>query len=119
MFLNIQRSHGIKEPQELVQDVDTRWNSTEAMIESFIRLQVNYFIYIIFLYYVYTIYKVYVIEFINNITNLSSFSKSDWKVLMLVQELSKPITQATENLSDEKYPTASLTILIIAEARYF
>lgn len=39
MFLNIQKQHGVT-ARELVQDVDTRWNSTEAMIDSFIQLQV-------------------------------------------------------------------------------
>lgn len=40
MFLALQRAAG-QTPYELVQDVDTRWNSTELIIGSFLKLKVK------------------------------------------------------------------------------
>lgn len=46
------------------------------------------------------------------------FLEEEWECLKLVQQLSQPITEATEYLSGDKYPTASLVIPIIMAARY-
>ncbi len=97
LFKDLQRKGG-DTPVNLTKDMKTRWNSTEHMIFSFLRLKVK-----IFHTYYYKIYfQKYVIEFVD-LMNLSKFALLEWEQLKVIEQLSHSITFITKLLSGSTY----------------
>lgn len=93
-----QKSFGALEPKKLVQEVETRWNSTFYMVERFVELENS----------VKT-----ALALLN--TELEGLSSNEWIVLKEMTEVLKPFERATVIVSGEKYMSASLVIVLSAQ----
>lgn len=91
-----QINNGIKEPKKLIQDVQTRWNSTYYMISRFIELETSIR---------------GTMGLLNNAPN--NLKPEEWIILKELIKVLKPFEEATKAISGQKYMTASLVIVIV------
>jgi len=92
---NYQLINGTKEPKKLLQDVNTRWNSTLYMIERFVELKSS----------------------IRGTLGLldnppDGLTLDEWKVTKELCTVLRPFEEATKAVSGDKYMTASMVIVL-------
>lgn len=90
-----QISNGAKEPKKLLQNIDTRWNSTLYMIERFVELESS----------------------IRGTLGLldnppEGLSINEWKITKELCLVLRPFEEATKAVSGDKYMTASIVIVL-------
>lgn len=91
-----QINNGIKNPKKLIQDVQTRWNSTYYMISRFIELETSIR---------------GTVGLLNNAPN--NLKPEEWIILQELIKVLKPFEEATKSISGQKYMTASLVIVLV------
>lgn len=92
---NYQLSNGAKEPKKLLQDVNTRWNSTLYMIERFVELESAIS---------------GTLGLLDNPTD--GLTLDEWKVTKELCTVLRPFEEATKAVSGDKYMTASMVIVL-------
>ena len=88
---NAQHSGAAK---QLIQQVDTRWNSHFDMFERMLELKTP-------------------LMFVLSQLDMQSILKKDWILIEAYVEVSRPLKYATVMMSVEKYPTASMYIPVV------
>lgn len=91
-----QINNGIKNPKKLIQDVQTRWNSTCYMICRFVELETSIR---------------GTLGLLNNAPD--NLRPEEWIILQELIKVLKPFEEATKVISGQKYMTASLVIVIV------
>jgi len=91
-----QINNGVKEPNKLIQDVQTRWNSTYYMICRFFELETSI---------------QGTLGLLNNAPD--NLKPEKWVILQELIKVLKPFEEATKAISGQKYMTASLVIVIV------
>jgi len=91
-----QINNGIKEPKKLIQDVQTRWDSTYYMICRFVELETSIR---------------GTLGLLNNAPD--NLKPEEWVILQELIKVLKPFEEATKAISGQKYMTASLVIVIV------
>lgn len=91
-----QINNGIKEPKKLIQDVQTRWNSSYYMLSRFVELETSIR---------------GTMGLLNNAPN--NLKPEEWIILQELIKVLKPFEEATKAISGQKYMTASLVIVIV------
>lgn len=96
VFKTYQINNGIKDPKKLIQDVQTRWNSTYYMIDRFVEMQTS------------------IRGTLGLLDNApDTLRPEDWTILQDLIKILKPFVEATKAISGQKYMTASLVIVIV------
>jgi len=96
VFKTYQINNGIKDPKKLIQDVQTRWNSTYYMIDRFVEMQTS------------------IRGTLGLLDNApDTLRPEDWTILQDLIKILKPFEEATKAISGQKYMTASLVIVIV------
>ncbi|KAF0742811.1 zinc finger BED domain-containing protein 4-like, partial [Aphis craccivora] len=96
VFKTYQINNGIKEPKKLIQDIQTRWNSTYYMINRFVEMETS------------------IRGTLGLLDNAPDNLKSeDWIIFQDLIKILKPLEEATKAISGQKYMTASLVIFIV------
>ncbi|XP_076626932.1 uncharacterized protein LOC143344609 [Colletes latitarsis] len=89
-FLNVQKTLDHKQtPLELIQEVDTRWNSTYAMFKRFVVLQKS-------------LNVILCEEYMPD-----NLSIEEWNFMEALTMILEPLKEATEDTSGDSYPTIS------------
>lgn len=86
---------------KLILDVDTRWNSTFAMLERACKLESP------------------IKQALAEIPGLKDYEDIDWACLNELVEFLKPFNELTEVLSGDKYPTLSLIVALVPKLVLF
>jgi len=95
-FKTYQINNGIKEPKKLIQDVQTRWNSTYYMFNRFVEMETS------------------IRGTLGLLDNApDTLRPEDWIILQELIKILKPFEEATKAISGQKYMTASLVIVIV------
>ncbi|XP_022182802.1 zinc finger BED domain-containing protein 1-like [Myzus persicae] len=96
IFKTYQINNGIKERKKLIQDVQTRWNSTYYMINRFVEMEKS------------------IRGTLGLLDNApDTLSSEDWLILQDLIKILKPFDEATKAISRQKYTIASLVIVIV------
>lgn len=91
-----QINNGVKDPKKLIQDIQTRWNSTYYMINRFVELE--------------TAIRG-TLGLLDNAPN--ALNSEEWIILQDMINVLKPFEEATKAISGKNYMTASLIIVIV------